>query len=176
MNRQHVPHGSLSRDANDALLLHLTRERQWLAAARSVLLTLRRSAVAGDLEALDAALHEQSALTAARDELSAGRRTVLDRAAAQLGLATRPATLGAIASRLPPDTRKPIVAARRELMAGARGLRTLAAGTLAIVAHKRQIVNGILGDLLGESPGEARYAADGRRQEGPGRPLVECRT
>lgn len=176
MNRSQTTHRSLGRDTHDALLVHLTQERQWLQAARSVLLTLRRCAVAGDLPALEAALREQSALTTAREQLSSGRRSILDRAAAQLGVADRPATLGAIAARLSPETRKPVVAARRELMAGARGLRTLSAGTLAIVAHKRQIVNGILGDLLGEAPSESRYAADGRRHDGPSRSLVECRT
>lgn len=176
MQHSQTPHGSLGRDTHDALLVHLTQERQWLQAARSVLLTLRHCAVAGDLPALDAALREQSALTTARDELSTARRSILDLAAAQLGVAERPVTLGTIAARLSPETRKPVIAARRELMAGARGLRTLSAGTLAIIAHKRQIVNGVLGDLLGEAPSESRYAADGRRHDGPGRSLVECRT
>jgi hypothetical protein len=176
MNSRQTPKGALLRGAYDALLVHLTRERAWQQTARESLLIVRRSAVLGDLAQLDAALRDQHTLMAARDELSAARHTVLVQAAEQLGIRERPATLTIIAGRLSPQARKPIITARRELAGGARHLRELSRGAMGIVSHKRQIVDGVLGDLLGAAPTEARYTADGQRQDSAARALVECRS
>ncbi|MFO1093800.1 MAG: hypothetical protein U0992_10885 [Planctomycetaceae bacterium] len=169
-------HHKLTRATHDALLLHLSRERDWLQAARDSLLLLRRSAMTGDLSALDRALHEQAALTAVRSELSTTRERVFRQAANELGVPQQPVTLLAIAARLPVPARKPVLAVRRELAQRARHVRTVAAGTLSLLAQTRQFVDGILGDLLGATPTEARYSSDGQRQESTGRALVECRT
>jgi hypothetical protein len=176
MNNQHTPQGTLSRGTYDALLVHLTREKTWLQSARDTLLSLRHGVVRGDLALLDAAVREQSALAAARDELSAARGTLLAQAAAQLGIRERPVTLGRIAAKLSPQGRKPFIVARRELACGARTVQGLSGGALAIILQQRQIVDGVLGDLLGATPTEARYTADGLRQDGAGRALVECRS
>ena len=176
MNSQQTPKGALSRGVYDALLLHLTRERAWQQSARESLLVVRRSAVLGDLTQLDAALRNQHTLMSAQDELITARQTVLTQAAAQLGIRERPATLTIIAGRLSPQARQPIISVRRELSGGARSLRELSRGAMAILAQKRQIVDGILGELLGAAPTESRYAADGQRQDSATRVLVECRS
>lgn len=176
MSSQQTPKGTLSRGAYDALLVHLTRERTWLQSARESLLVVRRSAAVGDLAQLESALREQAVLMAARDELQAARQTLMTQAAQQLGIGAQPATLAVIAGRLSPQARKPIVAARRELTGGARSLRELTRGALAIVSQKRQIVDGVLGELLGAPPTEARYTSDGQRHDAGGRSLLECRS
>ncbi|MBL8849254.1 MAG: hypothetical protein JNG89_06200 [Planctomycetaceae bacterium] len=176
MNSKQAQKGTLSRAAYDALLRHLARERDWQQSARDSLLVVRRSAVLGDVTQLDAALRHQHSLVSAQDELATARQSVLTQAAEQLGIRQRPATLTVIAGRLSPEARLPIVSVRRELAGGARGLRELSRGAMAIIVQKRQIVDGILGDLLGAAPTESRYAADGHRQDSPTRALVECRS
>jgi len=175
MNQQHQPHGTLPRVTHDALLRQLSVERTWLQTVRESLISVRRSAVIGDLAALEAGLREQAALTATRDELSAARRTIFAQVAEQLGIQGQPTTLEAIAGRLSPQLRPPILAARRDLIGGARRVRALSAGAMAIIAQKRLILDGVLGDLLGATPTEARYTSDGQRQDFTGRALVECR-
>jgi hypothetical protein len=166
----------LPRATRDALLAHLAREQDWIRAARESLLVIRRVAVAGNLAQLDAALREQQRLEVERAELSAARPLIFGQAAAQLGIDAASPTLGGIAARLDPQARLPMLAARRELLGGARALRMLAGGAMAVIARNGQLVDGLLADLLGVSPAEARYTADGRRQDAGGRPLVECRT
>lgn len=176
MNNQDKSTHTLARATHDALLVHLTHERDWLQSARESLLLVRRSAMTGDLPALDRALHEQAALTVARTELAAARQRLFQQAADQLDLRQQPVTLLAIAARLPVPVRKPVLAVRRDLAHRARHVRAVAAGTLSMLSQTRQFVDGILGDLLGATPTEARYSSDGQRQESTGRALVECRT
>jgi len=161
---------------HDALLRQLSVERTWLQAVRESLVVLRRSAVTGDPAALEAVLREQAALAATRDDLAVARRTILNQVAEQLGIRGQPATLTVIAGRLPPQSRPPILAARRDLLSSAKSVRALSAGAMSIIAQKRLILDGVLGDLLGAAPTEARYTADGQRQDSSGRALVECRT
>lgn len=176
MNQQHQSHGSLPRPMHDALLRQLSVERTWLQAVRESLIVLRRSAVTGDPATLEAALREQAALAATRDDLAVARRTILTQVAEQLGIRGQPATLTVIAGRLSPQLRPPILAARLDLLSSAKSVRALSAGAMSIIAQKRLILDGVLGDLLGAAPTEARYTADGQRQDLTGRSLVECRT
>jgi hypothetical protein len=175
MNQKHQSHGSLPRAMHDALLRQLSVERTWLQAVRESLIVLRRSAVIGDLATLESALREQAALAATRDDLAVARRTIFTQVTGQLEI-RGPATLGVIAARLEPQSRPAILAARRELLGGAKSVRTLSAGAMSIIAQKRLILDGVLGDLLGAAPTEARYTSDGQRQDITGRALVECRT
>ena len=115
-------------------------------------------------------------LAATRDDLAVARRTILTQVAEQLGIRGQPATLTVIAGRLSPQLRPPILAARRDLLSSAKSVRALSAGAMSIIAQKRLILDGVLGDLLGAAPTEARYTADGQRQDLTGRSLVECRT
>jgi hypothetical protein len=161
---------------HDALLRQLSVERTWLQAVRESLVALRRSAVIGDLETLEVALREQAALAGTREDLATARRTIFTQVAEQLGMKGQTPTLGSIAARLSPQSRPPILAARRDLIGGAKSLRALTSGAMSIIAQKRLILDGVLGDLLGATPTESRYTADGQRQDITGRALVECRT
>lgn len=176
MTNPNTTYGTLSRATHDALLAHLVREQNWLRAARETLLAVRRVVVTGDVALLEESLRTQARLDAEREELAARRPQVYAQAAAQLGLDAGSATLGGIAARLSPQTRQPMLAARRELLSGARSLRMLAGGATAMIVRHRQLVDGLLSDLLGTSPSESRYTADGQRHDIAGRSLVECRT
>lgn len=176
MDGQHATHGQLTRATHDALLAHLLREKDWLRAARESLLAVRRVVVTGDVALLEEALREQDRLEAERQELSAKRPEIFGQAAVQLGLDAGSATLGGIAARLSPQARQPMMAARRELLSRARSMRMLAGGAMSAVVRHRQLVDGLLSDLLGTSPSETRYTAEGHRHEVAGRSLVECRT
>lgn len=176
MHEQHTPTGIVPRALHDALLRQLSVELAWLQRARESLIAVRRSAIVGDLTELDSALREQAVLTATRDDLAAARRTIFGQVAAQLGLDARSASLGVIAAQLPPAARVPVLAARRELIAGARGVRALAAGAFSIIGEKRLILDGVLSNLAGTAPTESRYTADGQRHDVRMSALVECRT
>lgn len=176
MHEQQTPPGGVPRALHDALLGQLSVELAWLQAVHNSLLTLRHSAIVGEPATLDKALREQTALAATREDLAVARRTVVGQVGEFLGIRGCPPTLGVIAARLSPEARPPILAARRALLGEARSVRALSAGAMAIIAHKRMIFDGVLGDLLGAEPTEARYTSDGQRQELNGRALVECRT
>lgn len=177
MNQQqhNQRHGTLPRATQDALLRQLSVEQTWLQATRESLLKLRRCAVVGDAIALESALREQAVLTATREDLAAARRTILQQVAEELAI-RQPATLGSIAARLSPQARLPILAARKSLLGTTRSIRALTAGAMAIMTQKRLILDGVLGDLLGATPTESRYTADGQRQDLSRHALVECRT